>query len=630
MGKIVILDEITSNKIAAGEVIEKPASVVKELIENSIDAGAGHISVEIRNGGISLIKVTDNGSGIDEDDAEIAFERHSTSKIRNADELDSIKTMGFRGEALASIASVSTVELTSRIQKNLHGTFAKIQGGNLKDIRQTGCPVGTTIIVKELFYNTPARFKFLKKDSTEAGYVSEVISRLALGNPQISFRLSNNNVNVLHTPGNNDLLSAIFSIYGKDVSNEVIKIDYESNKMKITGYAGKPEISRSNRNQQSIFLNGRYIRNKVISSAIDEAYNTYLMKNKFAFIVLNIELNPKLVDVNVHPTKMEVRFSEEQEIFRNVYHSIINALSSKSLIKDIKIDEIKKGTFKFEHSNFNDKQNNVQQNFSTIKNDNKINDNTVNDLIVKETIYTKINSDTDIPLNLYTSQKSEIPLKIEPILLKEESLKENQENYSTGKTKNVLLNSRIIGQAFSTFIILQSDEGLLLIDQHAAHERILYEKLKSKYENNESLSQMLITPLSIELTNHEMRHVSEEKDFLSKIGYIYEEFGNNSIILRAIPFFDNKIYSPKEVFLEVIDFLIKKGKSDYSLLADETLHTIACKAAIKANKRLDEMEIKNILKEMGDIDNPFTCPHGRPTIIKLSKYELEKMFKRII
>ncbi len=631
MGKIVILDENTSNKIAAGEVIEKPASVVKELVENSIDAGAGHISVEIKNGGISLIKVTDNGCGIDEDDVEIAFERHATSKIRSADDLDSIKTMGFRGEALASIAAVASVELTTRIQKNAHGNFIKVQGGNLIEIKQTGCPVGTTIIIKELFYNTPARFKFLKKDSTEAGYISEIMSRIALSAPQISFRLISNNSNVLHTPGNNDLLSTIFSIYGKETAHNVLKLDYENNKIKVSGYAGRPEIARSNRNQQSIFLNGRYIRSKVISAAIDEAYNTYLMKNKHAFVVLNLELNPVLVDVNVHPTKMEVRFSDEQEIFRSVYHSILNALSGKPLIKDIATQERKAETFKFEKKNNIDKTAFVQANFIKEKSPQSFSTFKPSVSQDRESLRPMSQPEKENNIPVKAIQNNEIKLPEKPETLESHiSINEEPQEYVPEVRKNFLEDARIIGQAFSTYIIAQSDDGLILIDQHAAHERILYEKLKEKYRKKQPMSQFLLAPAAIELTNQEIRIINDEKEFLNNIGYKYEEFGNNSILLREIPFVDDRSIKVKETFLEVVDFLLNKDKSDYSRLMDEALHTVACKAAVKANKRLDEIEIKNIIREMGDIENPYTCPHGRPTIIKFSKYELEKMFKRIV
>lgn len=341
MGKIITLDEGTINKIAAGEVVERPTSVVKELVENSIDAGATRIDIEIKKGGISFIKILDNGSGIEEDDIVIAFERHSTSKLKHSDELPSILSLGFRGEALASIAAVSKLEMITRTKNNPYGIKIYIEGGNIVNVSQIGSPVGTSIIVRELFYNTPARFKFLKRDATESGYVSDIVNRIALGNPPISLKFISNGASIIHTPGNSDLLSTIVSVYGIDIGKSVLEIDYKDDLVTITGYAGEPVISRSNRNYQSIFVNGRYVKSKLIASAIDEAYKTYLMKNKFAFAVLKIEINPAAIDVNVHPAKMEIRFSDESGIYRAVYHAIRNALLSGGKILEIKEKTLK-------------------------------------------------------------------------------------------------------------------------------------------------------------------------------------------------------------------------------------------------------------------------------------------------
>lgn len=723
MGKIIVLDENTSNKIAAGEVVERPASVVKELIENSIDAGATSISVEIKNGGITFIKINDNGSGIDEDDVEIAFERHATSKIKNSEDLDSISTLGFRGEALASIASIAAVELTSRVKSNQHGTIIKIRGGSVKEVSKIGCPVGTTFVVKELFYNTPARFKFLKKDSTEAGYISDIITRVALSKPHISLKLISNNSLVLQTPGNNDLLSAIYSIYGKEATKSVLEINYTDNKVKMTGFAGKPEIARSSRNQQSIFVNGRYIKSKLITSAIDEAYKTYLLKNKYAFIVLNLEVNPMLVDVNVHPTKMEIRFSDEQEIFRSVFHAISSALIGKDLIKTYVIEKhdnpfiinnehTEKGKFTQQNLNLENKLINEPKTadytrdsaiptqkaiisdeilpLGTIAKEN-INNNLsssrslMEDLTSKnidtqghnEKVTPKLQNNAEVNIIADKARKSDdIDKSGEVNKLKEyygidkssevnkakefsdinmsneESKSKDSNDASKPKGENDFKkaneidevisqkievkrnlinfnNALIIGQLFSTYILLQSDNDVILIDQHAAHERIRYEFYKEKFLNNESLSQDLLSPIVVELTNQELKFVVEEQDFFDRLGFKYESFGNNSIILRSVPMTDTGT-SIKSAFLEVVDSVLSKGKHDYRKTADETIYTIACKSAIKANKKMDDMEIKSLLMELSKIDNPYTCPHGRPTIVKLTKYELEKMFKRII
>lgn len=842
MGKVIILDENTANKIAAGEVVERPASVVKELVENSIDAGAESISIEIKNGGISYIKVVDNGSGIEEDDLEIAFERHATSKIRHADDLESIITMGFRGEALASIAAVSTVEVSTRVREKPHGTYIKIQGGTVQDVRQTGCPVGTTFIVRDLFYNTPARFKFLKKDSTEAGYVSDLVSRIALANPHISFRLVSNHSQVLHTPGNNDLLSTIFSVYGKEVARQVVRIDYEESGIRVTGYAGKPEIARGTRSHQTIFVNGRYIKSKLVSSAIDEAYKTLLMKNKFAFIVLNIELNPLLIDINVHPTKMEVRFSEEQKIFRIVYHAVNNALLGTSLIRTVRLESKDSNIFKFDgfekangdflqqdiYSGINpvlDKKKTgtkearteeakrheiegtkganyiageapawesgtgraaARESFSNItgaqktstkdttasnawmespgekynfpsKAEEEIDEREITDckdettkIDAREVTAFKDGADKSdgrditaykveadkpdvrditaykdeadksnvgditaykgeagesgtrdvsafkgeterfnargitayereaqkIDINEFTASEAgsikhgavesvpsatgegefeeDLTLTNETGIGKAkagyeekasltidedvkfqssdaETFREVSSRYGekTPEAEMSLSECTLVGQAFSTYIILQHKDELMLIDQHAAHERITYEAMKKKFMDNESLSQELLAPIVIEVTNQELKLLQEEREFFNKLGFIYEDFGNNSIILRSVPFacIDEPV---KSVFLDVVDSVTKAGKDNYRKIADDAIYTMACKAAVKANKRLDEMEIRKILEDLDKLENPYTCPHGRPTIVRLTKYELEKMFKRIV
>jgi len=717
MGKVIILDENTSNKIAAGEVVERPASVVKELVENSIDAEAKSISIEIANGGISYIKVVDNGTGIDEDDLEIAFERHATSKIRSADDLDSIMTMGFRGEALASIASVSTVEVSTRVRNNPLGTYIRLQGGVLQEIGHTGCPAGTTFIVRDLFYNTPARFKFLKKDSTEAGYVSDLVSRIALANPDISFRLVSNHAQVMHTPGNNDLRSTIFSIYGREVAQNVLEVNHEEKGIRITGYAGKPEISRGNRNHQSILVNGRYIRDKLISSAIDEAYKTLLMKNKYAFVVLNIRLNPLMVDVNVHPTKMEVRFSEEQNVFRAVYHAVNNALLSATLVRSVQLENKDTNIFKFSgfekpledlwQQSFDEKRNLKKDKLeSEIKkndyiqvplkdeqergsnagtyeksaetNTPEIRENPANPYVLKKG--SSKGTETDMWVSGATGEENE-KCASDPIVTAKDTL---DGNAAGTKTEHVAISHNniqeirketchdsqapgperdtnrekaiggiqtaegslertgqpdgsglalgdctIIGQAFSTYVILQQQDELILVDQHAAHERITYEHMKKRYTDNQSLAQELLAPLVVEVTGRELKLLQEESEFFNKLGFIYEEFGNNSIVLRSVPFafIDESV---KNVFMDVLDSVMKAGKDNYSKIADEAIYSMACKAAVKANRRLDGMEIRKMLEDLGQLENPYTCPHGRPTVVRIKKQELEKMFKRIV
>ena len=658
MGQIVILDENTSNQIAAGEVVENPASVVKELIENSIDAESSNITVEIQKGGISLIKVIDNGCGMEEDDVLIAFERHATSKIRSSNDLDGILTLGFRGEALASIASVSVVELTTRTKDKSFGSYVRVKGGVVEEVSQAGCPVGTTFTVKDLFFNTPARFKFLKRDSTEAGYISDIVNRIALGNPHISFKLVNNKKTVVHTPGNNDLLSTIFSIYGKDTAKECIKVSYKDDMFKIDGFAGKPSISRATRSWQSIYINGRYIKNKTISAAIDEAYKTSLMKNKFAFVVLNIEINPVLVDVNVHPTKMEVRFTNEQDVFRAVYYAINNALLSESLVKNIEVEN-KNNIFKYETDSKKDEY--VQQGIRDIKNKPieyietkkaQINEKSkkkesdihyADNLNTAESNTEELNTAELNTIESNTAESNTVELNtVELNTIESNTVELNTLNSITGDKKeesktekkeviadDIFINSKIIGQIFSTYIILQSGENLVLIDQHAAHERIVFESLKKKYHKEENLAQYLLEPVVIELTSQEIGFINDKNEMLNKLGFIIENFGDNSIILRSVPA-NSESGKVKEAFLDVLDFLMSENKKDNVYIAEEILYKMACKGAVKANEKLESIEIKNILKKLSQIKNPYTCPHGRPTIIKITKYELEKMFKRIV
>lgn len=688
MGSIIVLDENTSNKIAAGEVVEKPASVVKELVENSIDAGATSISVDIKNGGISYIKVTDNGSGMDEDDVEIAFERHATSKIKRAEDLDSIITMGFRGEALASIAAVSSVELQTRAAGNIYGMYVHISGGTFREVRQTGCPVGTTFIIRDLFYNTPARYKFLKKDSTEAGYISDTISRIALGNPEISFRLTSGKALLLHTPGNNDVKSAIYSIYGKEIIKELIEVGYQDEKYKITGYIGKPEAARANRNYQSLYINRRYVKSKMVSYAVEQAYNSILMKNKFPFFVLNIELNPLLVDANVSPAKTEVRFAEESFLSRAIYMAVSKALSSDTLFNPVTVPTKDREIFKFKgidpkpdyvqeelRYNFEQKvpegtQFQESKSLSTepASPANSIGINmseqpadirpvsaalNVNTRISEEqeirsfTEALKPLARTDLALNsrspaelLHPGQavpEDYLPLDVESPIVKEEIIPDIQtvsqtvsEEIPKKKSPELDLTAmKYIGQAFSTYIILQNGEELVLVDQHAAHERIIYEKLKIKYEDQENTTQLLLEPAVIQFQALELNEIRARQEMLNKIGFVFEDFGNNSIIIRGIPYLLEGC-SPKDVFLELTDKIFSSLKPVVTPLADEIIHTIACKAAIKANKKLDDSEVTRLLEELALAGSRYTCPHGRPTVIRLTKYEIEKMFKRIV
>ncbi len=699
MGKIIILDENTANKIAAGEVVERPASVIKELMENSIDAGATNISVEIRNGGISFIRITDNGCGIAEDDVEIAFERHATSKIRRADDLESITSMGFRGEALASIAAVSTVQLMTRVRDSVQGVSITVKGGCVIDLRPVGCPAGTSITVKELFFNTPARYKFLKKDMTEAGYIIDILSRIALSHPEISFTLVNNGTKALHTPGNGDLKSAVFSIYGAETARQLLEVDYRDEHFRITGFVGKAEIARSNRNHQSIYINKRYVRNKTITSAIDTAFSTYLMKNKYPFVLLDIEVNPSNVDVNVHPSKMEVKFSNDQEVFRAVYHAVNNALLSRSAVRTLPDTDRSGDSYKFTDSNrFEDTENkqesikqteikrqpesirqpmNIKQQDAVKASDSgkplyggnasygarspysaKSSEPSYSqqefewvrrelDKKREAAIYgnsTKASNEsiTDVTnTGILAGRSEEYTVVAErppetdvtdtkPDCIETEAAAEGNEAAGEKKAGHDLFsNTRIIGQAFSTYILLEGNDELYLLDQHAAHERIRYEELKKSYENGQPFSQMLLSVVHVDLTSSEYQFALSESDFFEKLGFTFEGFGTNSVILRSAPLIDNGS-DIREGFLEILDFVMNGSGGEKKAVADEALYRMACRSAVKAHKRLDTKEIEALLSDLSSLENPFTCPHGRPAILKLRRYELEKLFKRIV
>jgi DNA mismatch repair protein MutL len=595
MGKIVILDEHTANKIAAGEVVERPASIVKELCENSIDAGATSITVEIKNGGISYIKVADNGSGILKDDVEIAFEKHATSKIRSETDLHSVVTMGFRGEALASIAAVAKVTLVTKTMNEPEGSKVEIQGGAIVTKEDVGCPIGTNIIVRDLFFNTPARYKFLKKDYTEAGYVEDVVTRLALANPEISFRLINNGQVVIHSPGNSDLLSTAFAIFG-NVAKSTVKVHHMEEGVEIKGIAGKPDTARSNRGQETFFINGRYIKNKTVAAAVEEAYKTLIPAGKYPFAILNVMINPQNVDVNVHPTKQEVRFSDENVIFRSVYHALKNALfEGPDLIPDFTVGKSHKAEppqRTMDHY--------AQELFEEMR-----------DKEPQKTIF-KPRLDFGFSGNNIGKEDQK---KISDVNL---YVQEKQEEFVPFK---------IIGTVFSTYIIVEFNNEMYIIDQHAAHERVMYEKLKKRMDLGESISQMLFIPEVIELTHKEIDMIEQNRQAIAKFGFTFENFGNQTIKVNSVPLGSYK-GSVKELFLEVVDGLQELSKKEGIEKEDGMLYRIACKSAVKANAGLSKEEISALLKSMESVENPYTCPHGRPTTIKMSQKEIEKRFLR--
>ena len=688
MGSIVLLDDQTINKIAAGEVIERPANVVKEMCENSIDAGASSIIVEIENGGITSIRVTDNGKGIAPDDIALSFERHATSKIRKAEDLLRVSTMGFRGEALASIASISKIEMTTRTENQDTGIKVWVENGEVVNQEECGAPVGTSILVKELFYNTPVRYKFLKKDFTEGGYIEEAISKIALIHPEISFKLVNNKKTVLQTSGNGDLKTVIYSVYGKDIANNVLDVDSEYEGYKITGVCGKPEIARSNRSNQLFYVNERNIKDKVLSAAVDKAYGTLLHEGRYAFCILNIKMDPELVDVNVHPAKLEVRFQDESTVFSAINVAIKNALYSQDLTviddeetsKEQEIREKKEGLFdkyrptnnalaeeiikeEIEEENKDEVNLNIDLSSDIIKEQNadkneeykEDNNNNVIAIDFKKEMqmlkedeekYNDTLEDDEISLSKldFSKEEKEEAFDINNIEVTDEDFEKAEKNDE--KKRNELLqgnifsdiaknmdkpdlpNYQIIGVAFLTYILIQIDDEVYIVDQHAAHERVLYEKIKANYYNDGGKeSQMLLLPDVLELSKKDMRAVQEHMDIFRNAGFELEEFGENTIKITGVPAICYEM-NTRDLFLDVIDGMDITAKTTTEEIENRFLATVACKAAVKANMKLSDNEIKALFDELLLLENPFTCPHGRPTAIRLTKDEIEKKFKR--
>jgi len=613
MSVITVLDSQTANSIAAGEVVERPASVVKELVENALDAGASVIHVEIRQGGISSIRVTDNGCGMDETDAQLAFGRHATSKIRSIDDLEQLSTMGFRGEALASIAAVAKVRLETRPIGQASGTAVEITAGELVTLRPTGCPEGTTLVIENLFFNTPARFKFLKKDSSEAAAVADVLERIALARPDVSFRLVSQGNELLHTPGNNDLRSAIFAVFGKEASSSIHQLDYTMAPVQVSGYIGTPEAARNSRNQQCIYVNGRLVKSRAVSAAIDEAYATHLMKRKHPLAVLKIDLPTPLVDVNVHPQKMEVRFWDEQTVFRAVYHGIQNALQSGGAI--------------IESTPFSGA---VQMTMPQL-----VNEPTAATAFYAPELAAAEPDPSgvmvqDAPDRTGLPDQAAAEIKQERA---EQNRVQSQPVPSTAphpKSISSLHSARLIGQLFTTYLVLEHEQDLLLLDQHAAHERILFEQLVARHRSRgPSAVQPLLIPQTIEVSAREQAVLLAEQENLLQLGFEFEAFGSRSILLRSLPDSGRFALKPQAAMRVLLDTLMS-DKLNSEEQIDELYYSMACKAAIKAHDKLDVREMEQLLSDLGELEDPYHCPHGRPVIIRISRYELEKQFKRIV
>lgn len=652
MGSIVLLDDATINKIAAGEVVDRPSSIVKELIENSIDAGATKVIIEIKNGGISYIKITDNGCGFASDDVELAFERHATSKIRKEEDLLHIKSMGFRGEALASIAAISKVTLTSKNINESIGVRAIVEAGNILSVEKCGTPQGTIIEVRDVFYNVPARYKFLKKDFTEAGYIEDVVTRIALANSKVSFKLISNGKIILSTLGKGKINDTIYDVFGRDIYNNLIDVDYEYESMRVTGVIGQPCISRSTRSQQFTYINSRYIKDKIISSAIDRACLQKYAIGKFAFVVLNLDINPKHVDVNVHPSKLEVKFDDEGAVFEAVYHSIKNALEQDA-IKNSPFSIIKN---EVKEANYEKIPSNEEQ--IKVKYDSLTGDFNVKSIVTKEPeekeekifkpYVAEENQENIYKIAFNSSSNAEENIQIDRNIAIEENLEEIKtevgkiesvdnilEEKEASKLENIKEVSqtkepiyyKYVGQVFDTYIIIQIGEKMYIIDQHAAHERLLYEQIKANYFSKNSNSQILLLPILVELTQKEMDAVNENQEILKNVGFEFENFGDRTIKISGVPNIGYDL-DYKGVFLDTIDEILGANKTYRESKEDRFIATLACKAAVKGNMNLSYKEQIALLDDMVKLDNPFNCPHGRPTAFEISRYEIERRFLR--
>lgn len=659
MANIQVLDQITIDKIAAGEVIERPSSIVKELVENAIDAGATAVTVEIKEGGISFIRITDNGCGIPKEEVPLAFLRHSTSKIRSVDDLTTVSSLGFRGEALSSISAIAQVELITKQKEDTLGTRYQIEGGTEKSLEETGARDGTTFLIRNIFYNTPARRKFLKTAMTEAGHVNELMIRLALSHPEISFAFINNGQTKLHTSGNGQLKDAIYNIYGRDIAMNLLEVNSETDGIKVTGFVGKPLISRGNRNYENYYINGRYVKSSIIAKAIEDGFKDFIMQHKYPFTVLHFVINGSDIDINVHPTKMELRFSNQQKVYNFVYEAIKSAFQKKELIPKVEAPEIPKPVQTAQTVKpilpavQSPKQNIAVQNPATeknldyfmqkmkervrsyhnqqsqaeVKNVSEIHREKEQMNRIREAVnYGKSLESKTVQSKPQTVQiskekeKKEQPLIAEQLNLFEEKL----------LTKEAAQEHKIIGQLFDTYWLVEFHEQLYIIDQHAAHERVLYEKTLQGMKTREFTSQYLSPPIILNLTMQEEEVLNTHMDNFTNIGFEIEPFGGASYAVRAVP--DNLFsIAKKDLLIEMLDGLMDGIHSSVAPdLIAEKVASMSCKAAVKGNSRLSRAEVEVLIEDLLKLENPYHCPHGRPTIISMSKRELEKKFKRIV
>ena len=633
MAVIHLLDYKTIDKIAAGEVVEKPASVVKELVENSIDAGATALTIEIKNGGIDYIRITDNGVGIDNADVKNAFLRHATSKIETADDLQFVQTLGFRGEALSSISAVGKVELVTKTKDSLLGTRYVLEGARQVDFSEVGAPNGTTMIVRNLFYNVPARKKFLNSPITEGAYIADLVEHMALSNPTVSFKFINGKDVKFHTSGNGDLKEIVYRIYGKDTADALLPVDYKSENMHITGYIGKPVLNRGSRGFENYFLNGRYIKSKLIYSAIEDGYKEFLMQHKFPFTVLHIQTKPERVDVNVHPTKMDVRITEEKTFYDDIRNAVYQVLKESELIPEVslveeekekidyksmvmpepfeekRLENLKVSEEKTKYSENSEKYGNLQE---------KLQKWEENQVLGEDIARLLIKNEPKVSNNIIKARDHIIVEKPMQMNFFEEKLltKEAKEEYN------------ILGQLFDTYWLVAFKDKLYIIDQHAAHEKVKYEEFMKKYSEKEIISQTLNPPIILSLSAKEEGVLKENWEIFSRLGFNVEEFGGNEYALRCVPM---DLYGQNEqsLFVSILDELCEDDNKA-SLTIEQKIASMACKAAVKGNNKLSKEEMCALIDKLLELENPYNCPHGRPTIISMSKYEIEKKFKRIV
>lgn len=636
MAVIHVLDAQTIDQIAAGEVVERPSSVVKELVENSMDAGADAITVEIREGGIELIRVTDNGCGIMREDIANAFLRHATSKIRSAEDLGSVLSMGFRGEALGSIAAVAKVELVSKHKEALMGNRYVIEGGVEKELDEVGAPDGTTIIVRSLFYNTPARRRFLKTAATEGGYVADLMEHLAMSRPDISYTFIQNRQVKFSTSGNGDLKEVIYRIYGKDTAREVIPIINEQNGMTIEGYLGTPVNARANRNFENYFINHRYIKSNLIAKGIEEGYRAYMMQHRFPFCVLHITMDTQEVDVNVHPSKMDVRFHDQQQFMDFIIKAVSETLSVREMIADggAESEKTEKEIVREAPEPFEQKRREADRNQSEGIADQS------NPAVQEEKFDFNLPPEQSSMLHKILEPKQPQGKAVKPVL-KNNVLKERDHIFVErptqmemfGKQRVLSEESRkrykIIGQVFETYWLFELGDNLYFVDQHAAHEKVNYERLMKQLRDDHVYRQQMDPPIVVTVTGTERQILMDVMEYLAELGFEVEEFGGNEFALRTIPM---ELYQndPKDMFLEILSELAETGLSDTYDIIRQRIATMACKASVKGNMKLSLSEMDALLDELLTLDNPYHCPHGRPTIFSMSKYEIEKKFKRIV